>query len=244
MMNISTPELLDDRTLRLWQAVAGHVTTDAGNPSSGNLLRIDGVPLIREAIRLASREAAKTVDSMIPYVPSEAGLLASVKSDTALLERGVTTRSLFPTTAESIPHIGHYAKWIARHGAQVRSGPTSDARFLIFDRRVAIASAGSVGRDKTDQALLIQDEGIVTSLAGLFDDRWDRGADLTHEKPLSERDKVILHAIANGHKDTTIARDLGVHVTTVERATKALRERFDVSSRAELMSAARRQGWR
>lgn len=61
--------------------------------------------------------------------------------------------------------------------------------------------------------------------------------------PVSAEDEPLLHAVARGVKASTMARELGVGLRTVERRLARLRRRFEVPSTADLTTLLARLGF-
>ncbi|WP_165350499.1 helix-turn-helix transcriptional regulator [Xylanimonas protaetiae] len=208
------------------------------------MVRLYGVDQIVAALTAMGAVVQESAVSVLPYVPSRAELEGSLAFDMAMLQRGVTTRSLMPRAAHEPSWILAYARHAEKHGAQVRSGLTGTVRYVVYDRSVALVAEGRAGTGKAGDARLICSEGIVQALLMQFELAWAQSSDLsTAWAPLTEREERVLRAVIRDVPVKAIAAGLRVSVSTVERTIVRLRERFDAPTRAALAVEATRLGW-
>ena len=62
-------------------------------------------------------------------------------------------------------------------------------------------------------------------------------------KQLDLRDARILSLLSDGHSDSTIARESGISVRTVERRVRSLMDRLGAKTRFQAGVQAARRGW-
>ncbi|NUW29919.1 helix-turn-helix transcriptional regulator [Nonomuraea sp. SMC257] len=173
----------------------------------------------------------------------EAGLARS-RASTA---RGVRVRSLHAQIAFSTPLLREFAERWVRHGIEVRATPVIPARMLIYDRHTAILQADPADMDAG--ALLVREGGLVRSLAAIYDYCWITASELgdvprsSDASDLTDQQRAVLRLLADGAKDSAIARTLGVSTRTVTRVTGELTAMLGATSRFQAGVRAARLGW-
>jgi DNA-binding NarL/FixJ family response regulator len=63
------------------------------------------------------------------------------------------------------------------------------------------------------------------------------------EKQLDRRDARILSLLSDGRSDSTIARESGISLRTVERRVRSLMDRLGAKTRFQAGVQAARRGW-
>lgn len=93
-------------------------------------------------------------------------------------------------------------------------------------------------------ALHVRSGPLVALLRAWFDLVWERSSPSDDdENPLTPSEKAVLELQAAGHKDTAIARALGVHVRTVRRHAASILGHLGADSRFAAGVEAARRGW-
>lgn len=182
-------------------------------------------------------------DSMHPGpMPPMEALEESIGEDEKLIARGIRVRVIYP---ESLPRSPKYARYLHRLleiGVEVRLLEHSPFDILIFDRHT-VCIPGDPERP-SESMLLVRGSALLKGYVALFEDYWLRaapvvpapgssaaGGDGTPE--FNEQERTIVRLMGSGLSDDQIARKLGVHRRTVQRAVAKLMERLNASSRFE-----------
>jgi DNA-binding NarL/FixJ family response regulator len=116
---------------------------------------------------------------------------------------------------------------------------------VIVDDEVAV-----LPRDGSSGAMLVHGPDLVGPVAALFDELWHDAVPVTpasdgsREPPVTEaRIRQVVSLLAQGHKDETIARRLGVSVRTVRRFVSAAVSTLHAESRFQAGVLAAKRGW-
>ncbi|MFK0195195.1 LuxR C-terminal-related transcriptional regulator [Kitasatospora sp. NPDC090308] len=159
------------------------------------------------------------------------------------LRRGVAIRAVHQHGARlHLPTEG-LAETLGAHGARFRTIDELPAQLVLFDHRCALLlaadGAGQDGPDPEDgpqAAVLVRHPVVISVLAGIFTNCWDRGvpflADEAQPPQVIDQVKLsILRLLASGAKDDVVARRLGLSVRTCRRYLSDLMSSLGVSSR-------------
>ncbi|TWP51221.1 helix-turn-helix transcriptional regulator [Lentzea tibetensis] len=93
-------------------------------------------------------------------------------------------------------------------------------------------------------ALHVRSRSLVGLLRAWFDLVWERSSPSDDdENPLTPAEQAVLELQAAGHKDTAIARALGIHVRTVRRHVASVLAHLGADSRFAAGVEAARRGW-
>jgi DNA-binding CsgD family transcriptional regulator len=181
------------------------------------------------------------VDSMHPGpMPSPPVLEDSLRRDAQMRERRVRLRSIYPLSLLQSPrHVG-YLERLSDLGAEVRLLDHAPCDLVIHDGEAACVPSdpGSPG----GPMLLVRGSALIRVLVGFYEDLWLRavpyeqahtqdGASVAAQLTVQER--TVVRLLAGGLSDDQIARKMGVHRRTVQRAVAKLMERLHASSRFE-----------
>ena len=160
---------------------------------------------------------------------------------TAAAARGCRTRVLFGRWP-SAPRARQFARLAAEAGTEIRTGGTPDQAMLAVDGITALLP--SDGRT----VAVITQPGVVRTLCGFADIAWSHAAaapsaaqadaDVVH-RTMQQR---IVALLADGAKDETIARALGMSVRTCRRHIADIMQRLDAVSRFQAGANAVRFG--
>lgn len=191
-------------------------------------------------------EVESQVRTFVTNRPSRPALEEARVSDRALLDRGVTVRSIGLDSVRSDRRFMAHLAWFRESGAQIRTTPTLPLRLLIFDDDVALLAQDPA--DPSVGAVVLHGKGLIAAVSALFDLHWERGVDPFGEaaarpSPLTPSERGLIKMLAQGHKDEACARNLDVSVRTVRRMVADLTERVGAGSRFELAILAARGGW-
>ncbi|MEV4440995.1 helix-turn-helix transcriptional regulator [Streptomyces sp. NPDC049577] len=120
------------------------------------------------------------------------------------------------------------------------------AELVIADRRSALLPLAS-GADGS-AALVVHPGALLDSLVDLFEDVWHEGRPLRPAVPASQgpdaTDLEILSLLLAGLTDTSVARQLGLGLRTVQRRVRRMMELAGVTTRLQLGWHAAERGWR
>jgi DNA-binding NarL/FixJ family response regulator len=127
-------------------------------------------------------------------------------------------------------------------GVQVRLAAAVSASFVVVDRTtaaVAIDPAHPYGA-----TLLTHAPGIVGTLVAAFQRYWSLASPAGRGPgPRSTAEAEVLHCLADGMTDDSIARQLGICSRTVGRHVTRMMDVLGARSRFELGLRARQAGW-
>jgi DNA-binding CsgD family transcriptional regulator len=160
---------------------------------------------------------------------------------TAAAARGCRTRVLFGRWP-SAPRARQFARLAAEAGTEIRTGGTPEQAILTVDGVTALLPS-----DNRTVAVITQ-PGVVRTLSGFAEIAWSHAAaapsaaqadaDAVH-RTMQQR---IVALLADGAKDETIARALGMSVRTCRRHIADIMQRLDAVSRFQAGANAVRFG--
>ncbi|MFE0463909.1 LuxR C-terminal-related transcriptional regulator [Kitasatospora sp. NPDC058965] len=229
------------------QVTPGPATRPAGGATSSTE-HLLGADAVQDRLDQLVAGATSEVISLVPgnAVPEES-LQAAKAADSVTLGRGVTCRIVYQDAVRNHAPTLAYGRWLAEHGAQVRTTAVLPQRLLIADRCAAIVPIDPdqpwAGRVHTT------DPGIVHQLVALFEQVWVGASPLDHARPLEARtgltnvERALLQLLAGGTTDEVAAKQLGISARTVRRIMADLMARLDADSRFEAGIKAAKNGW-
>jgi DNA-binding CsgD family transcriptional regulator len=195
------------------------------------------------ALAMLNATSRVSADSLHPGpMPPMHMLAASLRLDAEMIGRGVRVRALYPQSLLQTPKYVRYLADLAELGAEVRLIDHAPFDLLIQDRQTACLPVDPDDPGKSSM-ILVHSAALVQSIASIYDDYWLRalpfevnppgasGAD--GETELTAQERVVIRLLAGGLSDDQIARKMGVHRRTVQRAVAKLMERLQASSRFE-----------
>lgn len=151
-----------------------------------------------------------------------------------LLERGVSSRSIYQHPARYSQHTVEFAEWMMERGAQVRTLADGPDRMLIYDRKVAVVSV----QGNSAHALVVYEPNLVAFMVSSFETAWRAAApfpvgfDREWAKQISDDlRQCIVRLLAEGLDDKSIARRLGMSMRTVQRHVAEIMRTLDAKSR-------------
>ncbi len=213
---------------------------------AGGLELIPTLPEVRTLLTRMSGECREEVltsqpggGSRVPEAMEEALL-----RDRALLERGVSLRTLYHHTARFHGPSQAYVAAASALGGRYRTSHELFGRVIVFDRETAFlpTADGSWG------AVVVREANTVAYLCQLFEQTWEaatpfsNAADDGLAKVSGELDRTILRLLAAGLKDEAIARRLGMALRTTRRHIADIMDQLSAESRFQAGVAAARQG--
>lgn len=210
---------------------------------------LGGIDAIQRRLEeLAHRCERECLSFMPGGAQSAASLEASKPLDQHLLDRGVQVLTVYLESVRNDQATLNYAQWLTERGGQVRTAPTLPIRMVIFDREGALLP---VDPDRTKKgAVLLRGPGVLTALAALFEQVWDRASVFgtardkeRNEAGLTAQEAELLRLLFQGNTDEIAARKLGVGLRTVRRMMADLMGRLDARSRFEAGAKAAQRDW-
>ncbi|MGW1024987.1 helix-turn-helix transcriptional regulator [Streptomyces sp. NPDC002577] len=214
----------------------GISTQDPGSTAAVTVL--EGIERINSAIDLAMTECQSEVLTVQPGGGrSEHALGTALKRGQAVIERGISMRTLYQHTVRHSQGTLAYAEIMAKGKVEIRTLEELIERLMIFDRTVAFIPA----RDDRRVALELRHPGLVEYLVKVFEQLWRRAVPLLEETPyapptdgISGVQRSIAKLLVEGHVDEAIARRLGMNVRTCRAHIAKLAAALGSGSRAQL----------
>jgi DNA-binding CsgD family transcriptional regulator len=198
------------------------------------------------ALAMLNATSQVSADSLHPGpMPPMPVLTLSLQLDAEMIGRGVRVRAMYPQSLLQTPKYVRYLADLAELGAEVRLIDHAPFDLLIQDRQTACLPGDPDDPGKSSM-ILVHSAALVQSIASIYDDYWLRalpfeaatsgaagpsGAD--GETELTSQERVVIRLMAGGLSDDQIARKMGVHRRTVQRAVAKLMQRLQASSRFE-----------
>jgi len=181
----------------------------------------------------------ESVDSAHPGpMPPMEVLEASLRLDRAMTERGVRLRAVYPRSIAAVPRYAGYLRQLSEAGVKVRLIDRVAYDLLIVDR-LAVCLPADPDRP-SGSMLLVRGSALVKIHVAAFEDCWLRAVPFEvlsdgggRESALNPQESLIVKLMASGLSDDQIARRMGVHRRTVQRAVTKLMERLGAASRFE-----------
>ena len=206
-----------------------------------------GVEEVRTRMKVLSAQTRTELVALIPDPVQRPDTLAASKPlDAAILERGVTMRTVYLNSIRNDPASIAYTDWLSTVGGQVRTAPTVPLRLIIFDRTTALVPIDP--HDTSAGATVLTGAGVVAAMCALFEQIWATANPLgvpisPDTQGLGPEEREILRMLANGETDEQIARRLGVSTRTVGRKASELMRRLGTRSRFQMGMRACELGW-
>lgn len=199
---------------------------------------LEGSERINAAIKLAILECQSEILTVQPGGGrSEEILREAVKRSQSIIERGITMRTLYQHTARHSQGTIAYAEYMKQGKVEVRTLEELVDRLMVFDRTVAYIPAQEDGQ----VALELRHPGLVTYLANVFEQLWQRASPLLEEAPygpptdgITGVQRSIARLLIEGHVDEAIARRLGMNVRTCRAHIAKIAAALGSGSRAQL----------
>ncbi|MEU5421857.1 LuxR family transcriptional regulator [Streptomyces sp. NPDC020799] len=130
---------------------------------------------------------------------------------------------------------------------RVRAAARVPAEFVVADRSAALVALSPHAAEPA--ALVVRPGALLTSLADLFEDVWHQASgagadDVPYEGTGPDAvDLEVLSLLLAGLTDTSVAKQLGLGLRTVQRRVKRLMELAGVTTRLQLGRHAAERGW-
>lgn len=206
-----------------------------------------GVAEVRSRLKTLTAQARTELVALVPDPVQRPDTLAASKPlDSALLQRGVSMRTVYLNSIRNDPASIAYTDWLSTIGGQIRTVPTVPLRLIIFDRATALVPIDP--QDSSAGATVLTGAGAVSAMCALFEQIWATAQPLglpmpQDEQGLGPEEREVLRMLANGETDEHIARRLGVSTRTVGRKASELMRRLGTRSRFQMGVRASELGW-
>ncbi|MEU6347341.1 LuxR C-terminal-related transcriptional regulator [Streptomyces sp. NPDC046977] len=218
---------------------------DEGNSARG----LDVLGSLGEVRAALNREAARCRQEMITCQPGGSArkpeaMSEAMERDAELLERGVSIRTLYHHTARFNGPSQAYVAAASALGARYRTLHELFGRLIVFDREVAFIPV----QDQSWGAVVLREPSTVAYLCDVFEEAWERGTPFVDaavqgfEQVSRDIHETIVRLMAEGHKDETIARRLGMSLRTARRHIADIMEQLKATSRFQAGVAAATHG--
>lgn len=151
------------------------------------------------------------------------------------LRRGVRMRTIYQHSARANLATRNYVRQVAAAGAEVRTTIDTFERLIVIDGSVAFVPMPREGAEAPGAAL-VGDPTVVGFMCRSFENLWESAKpfEVTRSDAETKPDEIhsaILALLAQGHKDETIARRLGIATRTCRRYIKTIVDELDANSR-------------
>ncbi|HEV2372273.1 MAG TPA: LuxR C-terminal-related transcriptional regulator [Streptosporangiaceae bacterium] len=192
---------------------------------------------VAEAMGHAARAARHEILSIYPGAPPPVAVLdGHMASFGRALACGVALRVLHTEAMQHVAHGIAYLRRLQEEGAQTRVTPVLPFQLFLVDGAVAhLAAEPADGRVVT---LAVKGQQVGAIVRAVFEYCWTVGADpvsgfdpAAAHVTLSKRESAILRMFANGLKDETVARLLGISSRTLRRMSSEIMEKLGAESR-------------
>ncbi|AVZ74470.1 helix-turn-helix transcriptional regulator [Streptomyces lunaelactis] len=158
----------------------------------------------------------------------------AIARDEAMLERGVSMRTLYQHTARFSQGTREYVERVSQRGAEVRTLDDQFVRLLMFDQKVAVIGVeGDPGA-----AIIVREPNLIHFIRSTFELWWVSATPFPLEwnnqevADISEQLKQrITLLLSEGLTDQSIATRMGMSVRTCRRHIAEVMDRLGVKSR-------------
>ncbi|MER7724753.1 helix-turn-helix transcriptional regulator [Streptomyces sp. NPDC096323] len=215
-------------------------------PTTHAITVLEGNARINAAIDVATAECTNEVLTIQPGGGrSELILSKGVERGQAVIDRGVSIRTLYQHTVRHHHGTYAYAERLAKGKVEIRTLEELVERMLVFDHTVAFIPAQEDG----EVALELRHPGLVAYLTRVFEQLWQRATPLLEDvrydhtpQGISGVQRSIAQLLVEGHVDDSIARRLGMNVRTCRTHIAKLNTALGSKSRTQLGYLIARSG--
>ncbi len=167
--------------------------------------------------------------------------------------RGVRFRSIVDTPFMETSGVAERVLSDVRAGEDIRVVPSLPFKMILADRRLAFIPLNLERPDSP--SLLVRSSALVDALYALFENLWERAVPLAFtqggeldvgdpDSQLREQARALVSLLAAGLPDKTVAQELGISASTLNRRIVEVMAALDASTRFQLgwLSALRLSG--
>ncbi|MFD0564915.1 helix-turn-helix domain-containing protein [Kitasatospora saccharophila] len=228
--------------------LADHAFLPAGEQADLSMTVITERAEIRRFFDDLAEVTTSTVESMHPGpLPEARQLAASLDRDRRLLDRGVTVRSLYPSSFFAATRLRRYFQSAVEIGTEVRLCAHVPTDLLIVDRELVLLPLDPV--NPGSGICMLRGGPLVQAGLAFFEHCWHQAhlIDAEHQRTApdgpGEQQRALLRMLADGVKDDRIARVLGISPRTLSRLISELLVDLQAKSRFEAGVKAVQLGW-
>ena len=211
----------------------------------GPLSELRGIKTINAFLSALVGEAEEELLTAQPQYGRALNQLSDIGAgEIALLERGVTIRTLYQHAARRSADTRRYVAAVTAAGAEVRTLDEFFNRLIVVDRRTAVIPS-HVGNSV---AMVIREPSMVAYLVDMFERHWERARPFTSGESSLLRDiaaeqrAMTIRMLLEGRADPAGAKRLGVSPRTYAGYVADLKNEFEVETRFQLGYAMGKQG--
>ncbi|MEU9372574.1 helix-turn-helix domain-containing protein [Streptomyces sp. NPDC048255] len=168
-------------------------------------------------------------------------LKRALPRDLAMLERGIAMRTLYQHTARYSPPTQEYIERLTAVGAEVRTQGELFGKMIIFDRETAFLPTW----DNPNAAVIVREPSAVAFLCSVFSTTWNLAEPFAPAYTAVTADSLrsaIIRMLADGAKDESIARRLGMSLRTCRRHVSEFMAEVGADSRFQAGFLAAERG--
>ncbi|MGW8327332.1 hypothetical protein ACWGLE_05395 [Streptomyces sp. NPDC055897] len=170
---------------------------------------------------IAHAEAATSHIYTAHPIPRTAGLVRNaLRTDLAILQRGVALRVIYLDSARTRAPEQEYAASVTQFGGQVRTAVPPFERMVVIDDR-AVFLSDPCGDADSKPALMITHPSLVSIFTAVYQQQWDAAepwmgeTQSVDETVFTPRARFILQRLSTGRAPKAIASELEVSPSTV-----------------------------
>lgn len=173
-------------------------------------------------------------------------LARGLSMDPQALGSGVALRGIFQHSARGHPPAAGLMRAIAHAGGAVRTTGVLPVPLLVVDGDLAVLPLQQA--QNTSGAYLIRNRSVARLAEMLFEEHWVRAVSLDTEvsrepDDIGDLEASVLRMLADGKKDESVARALGISIRSLRRIIAGLMDRLGSSTRFQAGVRANERGW-
>ena len=203
----------------------------------GPLSELRGIATINAFLSALVGEAEQELLTAQPQYGRALNQLSDVGAgEIALLQRGVTIRTLYQHAARRSSDTRRYVAAVTAAGAEVRTLDEFFNRLIVVDRRTAVIPS----HEGNNAAMVIREPSMVAYLVDMFERHWERARPFTSGETSLLRDiaaeqrAMTIRMLLEGRADPAGAKRLGVSPRTYAGYVADLKNEFEVETRFQL----------
>ncbi|MEV1176249.1 helix-turn-helix transcriptional regulator [Nonomuraea sp. NPDC049784] len=190
--------------------------------------RLEDSELAREQIERAARSAGE-LRAMHPVGSPEQGRQEQKSRRSVLdeLRRGMAMRTIIHASVLDDPRKAARIRELHAAGDRHRVVDEPIQQLLVFDRTVAFVRITPVAY--SPGALMIRQQGLISTLIDLFEQTWTRAREVTEPAHrLTPREREVLALIAEGRSNSAVARALSITEAAVGKHVAAVFTKLEI----------------
>jgi DNA-binding NarL/FixJ family response regulator/predicted DNA-binding transcriptional regulator len=258
---VALARLLDQQSIRLREAERGlaearraaetltEMTDELANLDPSSLEVIAGRFAVTDRVSELMRSAHDEVLTMLTRRPGPGAIEHARSNDAELLGRGVPCRVLvLEGQLRGSPQLMQHLRTLHEMGAQVRVAAYLPTRLIVVDRSAAVVPSNLDA--PSEGAVLVTHEVLVSLLVHVFETIWESSrllvtttADDGEEWTPSALEREVMRLLAEGFKDESVARKVGMSLRSVRRLIAHLSQELGADSRFALGVRCAERGW-